>query len=96
MPSPFPGIASYLEEPVIWPDFRARLAHCISDELNGALPSPYSVRLDKWLELGILTDPQGHMSVEVRDAKRGHQLITLKVGVLPPNSMSHAIAKTSQ
>ncbi len=131
MPSPFPGMDPYLEEADLWPDFHDRLAYCISDELNAALPAPYYARLDKWLELGIIyaagvprriqpdvvivrrptgepqavgaavlerrtefteptrltvmTDPQRHMFVEVRDAKRGHELVTLIEIVSPSN-----------
>ncbi len=41
MPSPFPGMDPYLEDPNIFPDLHDRLIVYISDSLNVELPAPY-------------------------------------------------------
>jgi uncharacterized protein DUF4058 len=49
MPSPFPGMDPYLEEPDIWPEFRGSLLMCIRTELNRSLPKPYVARWDRYV-----------------------------------------------
>lgn len=56
MPSPFPGMDPYLEDPAIWPDFRDALATEIRNELNGALPAPYYARREVRQEVGVVED----------------------------------------
>lgn len=41
MPSPFPGMDPWLEDPAVFPDIHDRLVTYISDTLNTLLPSPY-------------------------------------------------------
>ncbi len=38
MPSPFPGMDPYLEDPAFWEDFHDRFVTYWSDVLNGSLP----------------------------------------------------------
>jgi hypothetical protein len=45
MPSPFPGMDPYLENPSIWPDFHQALSTEIRNSLNGQLPAPYYARV---------------------------------------------------
>jgi len=45
MPSPFPGMDPYIEDPEIWSDFHGRLAEEISAELNQVLQPRYVARL---------------------------------------------------
>jgi hypothetical protein len=56
MPSPFPGMDPYLEDPAIWPDFHDRFATEISNVLNGDLPAPYYARLEMRSEVGIVEE----------------------------------------
>ncbi len=56
MPSPFPGMDPYLEDPLIWPDLHHRLATMIGDELNAVLPRPYYARMEMRSELGVVVD----------------------------------------
>lgn len=56
MPSPFPGMDPYLENPAIWPDFHDRLAGQMSADLNRRLPAPYYARLEMRPEVGIIED----------------------------------------
>ena len=42
MESPFPGMDPYLEDSTIWPDFHARLAIAISDQIQPLLGQHYS------------------------------------------------------
>jgi Protein of unknown function (DUF4058) len=56
MPSPFPGMDPYLEDPAIWPDFHHALASEARNALNGALPRPYYARMEMRIELGVVAD----------------------------------------
>lgn len=54
MPSPFPGMDPYLEDPGLWPDFHDALASEIRVVLNHTLPEPYYAQLGMREELGIV------------------------------------------
>lgn len=99
MPSPFPGMDSWLEAGDIWPDFQDRFASEMSAVLNATLPAPYYARLQMRPEIGVV-DSEGvsdylemtipdeggrHLSVEVRDPRRKHRLITFIEIVSPAN-----------
>jgi len=56
MPSPFPGMDPYLEDPAIWPDFHHRWATILSEELNDQLPAPFYARMEMRPELGIVEE----------------------------------------
>lgn len=45
MPSPFPGMDPYIEDPKIWPDFHNNLAAEIQGRLNGVIRPRYVARL---------------------------------------------------
>lgn len=57
MPSPFPGMDPYLEDPGVWPGFHNALAVEIRGELNRALPAPYYAEVEERAELGIIEGP---------------------------------------
>jgi Protein of unknown function (DUF4058) len=41
MPSPFPGMDPFLEDPAVFSDLHDRLIVCLSEALNAQLPEPY-------------------------------------------------------
>src|SRR5437764_320844 len=47
MPSPFPGMDPYLEDPARWADFHVRMITRISEHLNAVLPPQYAARIDR-------------------------------------------------
>jgi hypothetical protein len=47
MPSPFPGMDPYLEEPGLWPDVHARLIAIASEDLGRSLRPKYYVRIEQ-------------------------------------------------
>lgn len=49
MPSPFPGMDPYLEDPWIWPDFHMTFAVGIRTELNRQLPKGYVALVDRYV-----------------------------------------------
>ena len=49
MPSPFPGMNPYLEEPGTWSDFHTSLYGTIKERLNATLPPGYAARLDRYV-----------------------------------------------
>ncbi|MBA3312095.1 MAG: DUF4058 family protein [Planctomycetota bacterium] len=131
MPSPFPGMDPYLEDPAIRPDFHHQFAGEISAILNGILPARYYAQTEMRTEVGIVGDdgyerriipdvtiqrrpssmapaatavlaeprqersasilfgvpdePLRHHNVEIRDAARGHALVTL-LGIVSPSN----------
>lgn len=132
MPSPFPGMDPYLEDPGVFPDFHNALASEIRRHLNSALPAPYYASLETRQELGITweetlritkpdvavmadpwpavrggsttlvaedirtevspsiaincdVEPTDAYFVEIRDARSGHELVTL-IEILSPSN----------
>ncbi len=51
MPSPFPGMDPYLENPAYWPDFHARFITYCCDEIAEELPQNYEARIDERVSL---------------------------------------------
>ncbi len=49
MPSPFPGMDPYLEDPWIWPDFHLTFAVGLRTELNRRLPTGYVALVDRYV-----------------------------------------------
>ena len=57
MPSPFPGMDPYLEDPAYWSDFHGRFLVYLSDLINERLPDNYEARLDENVKSGQDTSP---------------------------------------
>jgi len=57
MPSPFPGMDPYLENPGLWPDVHARLISVIGEVLGAALRPKYLVRIEERVYLSDDGDP---------------------------------------
>lgn len=59
MPSPFPGMDPYLEDPNLWPDFHLTFLVALRAALNDVLPSPFVARADRhvWVDAPE-TDPR--------------------------------------
>ncbi|MGV3725005.1 MAG: DUF4058 family protein, partial [Actinomycetota bacterium] len=53
MPSPFPGMDPYLEDPDVFPDFHDRLVTHLSEAIQRGLPPPYFASLSHrvWIEV---------------------------------------------
>ena len=49
MPSPFPGMNPYLEDPDIWPDFHGSFLMELRTKLNQSLPKGYVARWDRYV-----------------------------------------------
>lgn len=56
MPSPFPGMDPYLEDPGYWSDFHASFLLYLRDFINERLPDHYEARVDEKVNL-IETSP---------------------------------------
>jgi hypothetical protein len=75
MPSPFPGMDPYIEDPFFWGDFHGSLVGILRETLNRILPSRYVASMDRnvWVqehtgeELSLLGGP------DVPIADRGEQ-----------------------
>ncbi len=51
MPSPFPGMDPYLENPVRWGGVRLRLIVEVSDQLNRVLPNGFTAEIDQYVRI---------------------------------------------
>ncbi len=49
MPSPFPGMDPYLENPIRWGDFHTSFLGPLRFQLNKLLPRPYIARFDRYV-----------------------------------------------
>ena len=47
MPSPFPGMNPYLEDPKIWPEIHHRLIVAIADAMNPQLRPRYRIGMEE-------------------------------------------------
>ncbi len=57
MPSPFPGMDPYLEDPALWPDVHHRLISVASDLLTEQLRPKYLVRIEERVYISDEKDP---------------------------------------
>ena len=57
MPSPFPGMDPYLEDPGRWPDVHHRLISIAGDTLNAQLRPKYYVRIEERVYVSDPLDP---------------------------------------
>jgi Protein of unknown function (DUF4058) len=53
MPSPFPGMDPYLEDPAFWSDFHRRFITYISNSILEHLPDGYDARIDEKIRVVI-------------------------------------------
>jgi hypothetical protein len=93
MPSPFPGMDPYLEDPELWPDFHLTFLIALRAALNQVLPAPYVARADRhvWVddpesELRLLGRPDIYVA-DPLDAQRDLETATAlaaPVGALLP------------
>lgn len=56
MPSPFPGMDPYLEDPTLWPDVHGRLINVASELLLSQLRPKYFIQIDERLYLANADD----------------------------------------
>jgi hypothetical protein len=63
MPSPFPGMDPYLEDPAYWSDFHASFLLYLRDALLERLPENYEARLDEQVNL-VETSPDRIRRIE--------------------------------
>jgi len=57
MPSPFPGMDPYLEDPGLWPDVHTRIMTRVSDVLTEVLRPKYYVRIEERVYISEEGDP---------------------------------------
>ncbi len=58
MPSPFPGMDPYLEDPAFWSDFHASFITYWRDALSDCLPDHYEARIDEKVRLVEVAPPR--------------------------------------
>ena len=95
MPSPFPGMDAYLEQPVYWSEFHSRLIVAIADTLAPSLRPRYYIRVETRT---YLDDANDDLLVGIPDAavvlkerylevrERGTDAVITVIEVLSPKN----------
>jgi hypothetical protein len=66
MPSPFPGMDPYLEDPAFWRDFHGEFIYACRDEIFKGLPDGYEAAVDEQVRL-IDLPPEEFESAKIKD-----------------------------
>lgn len=99
MPSPFPGMDPYLEDPEFFPGLRTSLVFCIAELLQARLPEPYysDIRLRTWY---VPHDEMNEGFVEIRMVEGEQRLVTsievLSLSTKTPDSEGRQLYLKSQ
>lgn len=72
MPSPFPGMDPYLEDPAFWFDFHATFINYCREALLDCLPDNYEARIDEKVRL-VEVAPAGRKRIEPDVAVTRHE-----------------------
>jgi uncharacterized protein DUF4058 len=72
MPSPFPGMDPYLEDPAIWPDFHAEFVGCLRKAIGDGLPGNYDACINERVTLiEALDEPARSIVPDVAIVRQG-------------------------
>jgi hypothetical protein len=75
MPSPFPGMDPYLEDPDLWPDVHARLIGEVQADLNRQIAPNYVARVEQRVFISDENDPARDLIVpDVRVVRSDRQV----------------------
>lgn len=75
MPSPFPGMDPYLEDPALWPDVHHELMSVIRRDLNEQLVPRYVVRIEERIYVSDEDDPGRRVIVPDLRIREGYGAI---------------------
>ncbi len=88
MPSPFPGMDPYLEDPAIWPDVHAALIYGMREALVPQVRPKYAVRMEQRVYVSHADDPAYRTIVPdlkvIRDKRDAGQPAPLRTGITAP------------
>jgi uncharacterized protein DUF4058 len=92
MPSPFPGIDPYVEDPFFWGDFHGSLLGIIREALNSILPDRYVASMDRYVwaqehsegEVTLLGEPDVPVADRGETIKGGIATATVPAVVAAP------------
>lgn len=90
MPSPFPGMTPYLEDPLLWPEVHSRLIVAITDRLNPQVMPKYRVaverRIYEMIDGESITTPEEvrESYLEIREVSTG-SIVTVIELLSPKN-----------
>ena len=89
MPSPFPGMDPYLEDPAIWPDFQKQLLQCLYQVLLPGLVDRYRARISERRYGCEGREEQSEGMIEIL-SRTDNNLVTLLEVVSPANKTTDA------
>jgi len=103
MPSPFPGMNPYLEQPALWPDFHVGLLNAIKERLVPLVRPRYYVLLERH---DFLQEPPGEptgqrlrgdlLVATSRPPERGGGVAVLESEVEAPATVEHLALETER
>ncbi|HZL34713.1 MAG TPA: DUF4058 family protein [Tepidisphaeraceae bacterium] len=82
MPSPFPGMDPYLEDPRWWPDFHDRFINSWSEVISEQLPAGY----DACIQERVCLDPGRETFIEIRTLPEREVIAALEL-LSPSNKL---------
>ena len=88
MPSPFPGMDPYLEDPDLWPDVHAGLIGEVQAELNRQIAPHYVARVEQRVFISDENDPGRDVIVRV---VRSNRLAAAPAAVAVPQAAADAV-----
>src|SRR3954470_4664604 len=90
MPSPFPGMDPYLEDPAFWSDFHATFINYWREAIADRLPDHYEARIGDRVSLSeVLEGPEKRIGPDVSihrsgSPSAGQPALAQAVGILEP------------
>lgn len=85
MPSPFPGMNPYLEQPTSWHDFHEQFIMDCRGQITPQLPEPFIAKLDEHVyQIDLVFEVERENFIEIRDWET-QRLVTV-IEVLSPSN----------
>ena len=87
MPSPFPGMDPYLEDPDIFPSLHGNLVFAIQESLQPRLPEPYFAKTNErvWVEMTTrYIEPEYHVCIHRFDNLEDYFVYPIQLAAPPP------------
>jgi hypothetical protein len=79
MPSPFPGMNPYLEQPIFWSEFHSRLIVAMADALAPKLLPKYYIGVETRTYLGFADEELLKRYLEVRETKTDAVITVIEI-----------------
>ena len=98
MPSPFPGMDPFLEDPKLWPEFQHLVITCLYQALLPGLVDRYRARVGQrhyFIEQALFTSVvhEEHTEEFIEIRQRGHERLVTVVEILAPANKTTGVGR---